>query len=231
MKYARVLLLAAFAVCGAVVVANLTRVPARADWNWFGGVRGSGNVVTRTREVEPFTRVSGHGSTDLEIDVGPARQSVVVDAEDNIAPLIETTVRDGTLSISARGAYSSHHGPTVRISVPRLDSVALNGSGDAKIEGARGSDLELSTFGSGDITAAGEVDRLTYSSSGSGDGRFGGLHAREAIVRLRGSGDVHVYATESLDAQTFGSGDVTYGGSPQRVDKKTLGSGEIRGKG
>ena len=60
----------------------------------FGGanaVVGSGKVVSETREVSGFTSVSVSGSGQAQITVGDS-DSLVIEAEDNILPLIETSV-------------------------------------------------------------------------------------------------------------------------------------------
>jgi len=190
-----------------------------------GAVRGSGHLVTQSRELGEFRRISNDGSVDLDVSIGP-EQSVSVVADDNVAPQVETEVRDGELFISEHGSYWGLHSLKVKIVVPELEALNLEGSGDAEITGVTGPSLELSTHGSGDITASGRVEKLNISGYGSGDSYLAKLDADDAIVRLRGSGDAHVHANRTLDVEIFGSGDVHYAGSP-RVNSTVKGSGDV----
>jgi hypothetical protein len=190
-----------------------------------GAVRGSGHLITQSRELAEFRRISNDGSVDLDISVGP-EQSVAVVADDNIAPRVETQVRDGELFVSERGSYWGLHSLKVKIVVPQLDALNLEGSGDAEVKGVTGSSIDLSTHGSGDITASGRVDKVSLSGYGSGDAYLEKLDADDAVVKLRGSGDAHVNASRTLDVEIFGSGDVHYRGSP-RVNSTVKGSGDV----
>jgi hypothetical protein len=53
-----------------------------------------------------------------------------------------------------------------------------------------------------------------------------GLAARDATVRLEGTGDVRVQATSTLDATLGGTGSILYTGSPA-VTTHTTGVGSV----
>jgi hypothetical protein len=55
-------------------------------------IQGSGVSKTESRSVGSFSKIDLSGSPDVEVAVGPAT-SVSVTADDNIVPIIETTVR------------------------------------------------------------------------------------------------------------------------------------------
>jgi hypothetical protein len=215
----------ALLIAGGLVVA-LATAPPIAGSSWWGSVMGSGDVVTQERAVGPFERVIVNGSTDVDVSIDDA-QSVTVEAQQNIEPLIETSVRDGVLVVSSRRSYTSHRNVAVHVTVPNLTGVATHGSADVTIDGARGPSLDLSTHGSGDITASGDVDRLFYNSSGSGDAKLADLRARDVTVRMRGSGDARLAVADSLDVEVSGSGDVTYSGTPSVLHQVVHGSGSV----
>jgi hypothetical protein len=183
--------------------------------------------ATRNREVGSFTRISDNGSVDLEITIGP-EQSVEVIGDDDAVRKVETSVSGDELVVSQRDSmWSWTSGDVkVKVTVPKLDAVNLQGSGDATIAGLDGGNLELNSYGSGDFKASGKVERLTFTSHGSGDGSLEDLEAADAVIKLHGSGDAHVSASRTLDVETFGSGDVRYSGSP-RVSSRITGSGDV----
>lgn len=124
--------------------------------------------------------------------------------------------------------------------------LSLRGSGDAKFKGVTG-DFELSVMGSGDVEGSdlqltscvvesmgsgdtelsGETKDLTLSSKGSGDFSGYSLKATSANISSYGSGDAVVNVSESIRARLYGSGDVVYKGSADKVSVSTHGSGEV----
>ena len=191
------------------------------------GVRGSGVAKTETREVDAFTRVEGAGSADIAIETG-ARQSVVVETDDNILPLIDTTVKGDKLVITSHGTYSTRLGVKITIVVPVLDEARISGSGNITASGVSGKGFAAHISGSGNIRVSGSTDSLTASIAGSGSIDASKLPAGAADVQVTGSGNIKVVATQSLHAEITGSGDVRYGGNPARIQKRVTGSGNVR---
>ncbi|HWL48440.1 MAG TPA: DUF2807 domain-containing protein, partial [Acidimicrobiia bacterium] len=53
------------------------------------GVEGSGNVITESREVSDFNEIVLGGSGRVMVEV-TGTESLTIEAEDNIMPLLET---------------------------------------------------------------------------------------------------------------------------------------------
>ncbi len=195
---------------------------------WLGGtVVGQGDVASQSRSLAPFRKVVVNGSTDVEISAGQP-QSVAVEAQPNVAEVIRTTVDDDTLTVSSERSYRTHARTVVKIAVPDLDAVRLDGSADARVDGVHGAGLSLAVHGSGDITVAGRADDLSYECAGSGDATLDDLQVRTADVRIYGSGGVHLAVSDALNVHIYGSGDVIYRGSPH-VQQTVMGSGSVSG--
>jgi hypothetical protein len=210
-------------------------------------VEGSGNVIDDLRSVPPFTGLVVAGPIDVRLRAAGAER-VVVHADDNIAPLITTTVEDGKLVVGLKPGASFRTRTRMyaevgfreltsvlvrasgdvradRISAPIFETT-IRGSGDVSIDALDSDAVALSIAGSGDFSASGRAAKLGVVIVGSGDVRADGLQAREVAVRIRGSGDARVHATESLQVDIAGSGDVRYRGEP-KLTKKVSGSGEV----
>jgi hypothetical protein len=190
------------------------------------GIHGSGVSKTESRAVGSFTKIDLSGSPDVQVAVGPAT-SVTVTGDDNILPIIETTVDGDTLNIDSKKSFSTSLGVTVKFTVADLDGVSVTGSGDIRVTGLKGGEMDARITGSGDVTLSGAADRLRANITGSGDLRAGDLAAKEVRVTVTGSGDATVRAIEGLDAGVTCSGDVHYYGNPPRVRKGVTGSGDI----
>jgi len=200
--------------------------PAASAFGLFDRPSATGSMTDQARAVGEFHKIDVRGSTDVRVSVGGA-QSVVVVAPAGIADLIETAAADGTLTVSTKRTYWTPGHTVVRISVPTLDAIAIDGSADATVEGIHGPAFDVTLRGSGDLTASGAAGRLTYDCDGSGDARLRDLAVRDAVVRIRGSGDAHLAVSQTLDAEIFGSGDITYEGSARLVNEVIRGSGSV----
>lgn len=192
-------------------------------------VTGSGKVKSETRKIGSFSKIESRGSADCKVTVGKA-VGLTVRADDNILPLVETTVENDTLIINCKGSFSTKNGIDVTVSVPNLESFYVKGSGDSSIQGVRGKSFSVEIAGSGNINATGQVDKSSASIRGSGDIDFSNLRAREAVASIAGSGDITIFASHALDASIRGSGDIAYLGSPANLEKSVSGSGEIHPK-
>ena len=152
-----------------------------------------------------------------------------VSADDNILPLIQTTVTNGKLVISTKSNvnFTSVNRVVVTLAMKSIKRVTLTGSGNMHVAAMAGPDLAIDLPGSGEVIVEGVADHVTISLPGSGNIQCEGLKARSANVALAGSGNISLYASETLDASMPGSGTIRYEGNPAQVTKSITGSGSI----
>lgn len=212
---------------------------------------GSGKVASETRVLPEFQSIELSGSMDLKVRQGTP-QSVQVEADDNLLPLLETVVEGSgagaRLNIQWKRwqAIRTRAKVVVTVVVPQLSGVALKGSGDlqldafttpalklaisgagdARIKDLVADELAISLSGSGDVAGQGKATRLKIGIAGSGDVRLTDLESDDVRVSIAGSGDAAVNAQKSLEVSIAGSGDVSYVGSP-KVKSTVAGSGSI----
>jgi hypothetical protein len=247
-------LVASLAVTAAAVLTAFSiPMPAHAvTINLYSGdgssISGSGKEVNVARQVAPFTALRLDSSVDVHAHQGAA-PGVSVHADDNIEPLIETTVEGDTLVVRMKkgASFRTRHDVVVdvvftaltgaqqhgsgnlhidRLSAPKFEST-IAGSGDLNIENAQIGSFSLRVAGSGDVVLAGSADEARFGVAGSGDIHAKNFTARKVSVSISGSGDAHVTATEALEARVAGSGDITYSGHPHDVSRRVSGSGSV----
>jgi hypothetical protein len=190
------------------------------------GVQGSGDVISESREVTGFDEVELVGSGRVDIAV-TGTESLTIEAEDNIMPLIESDVRNGSLILDYRSAVSPSVDVVFTITAAELSGIDLSGSGVVDATGVDGTDFFVEISGSGDVRAEGTLTGfLSISISGSGEFDGVSLTAPDGEVDVSGSGNAVVDVTETLDISISGSGDVEYIGSPD-LDVDTSGSGNV----
>jgi hypothetical protein len=212
-------------------------------------MRGSGRVIVEDRAVSDFTGVTLATFGNLTIEQGD-HESLRIEAEENVIPYLEIKISGQTLEIKERhDAFLFHTRPVnFYLTVKKLDTITLSGSGDIKAPALVGEQLsiningsgevklgkldvdkiELNIAGSGEVTIAeGEADLQLIAVSGSGDYEARGLASDKAEVYVSGSGSTNLQARDYLAVVISGSGDVYYTGSPT-VEQSIMGSGEIK---
>ena len=195
-------------------------------------VRGSGNVITDPRELTvdvaaTIKAVDIRGSSDVEVRVNPTADPLLtVTTDDNIVPMILTTVDGSDLIISSRGNYRSSDGVRVEIVLPDLAALNISGSGDATVTGITTAEFRATVSGSGSIDVAGNSDRVLLTVTGSGDIDTTDIAAATASVTVTGSGDIDVFASNSAELVITGSGTIRCFGNP-KVSMSVTGSGDI----
>ena len=95
----------------------------------FDRVSGSGTVKVDKRSVPAFTAVDISGAYDVEI-VAQKEQSLEIEGDDNVLPLIKTEVKNGVLEISNEKSFNTKQKLRVRISLPKLDGIETSGASD-----------------------------------------------------------------------------------------------------
>jgi hypothetical protein len=232
-------------VLSALAIA-LPAAPALArGWN-SERVQGSGNIKTETRAVGHFNGVAMGLPGHLELRIGNT-ESVTIETDDNLLPLIETVIENGTLKLrpSRRNLNIESRRLNIVVQAKGIDKLSLGGAGSIDSDPLRGAKVHIDLGGTGSINVKGiESESLSVSVGGSGDLKVGGGAAPKLSVSLAGSGDVDLGRLQSIDASVnvagsgeakiavrdrlnvtiAGSGDVNYYGDP-KVSKTVVGSG------
>ena len=209
--------------------------------------RGSGDVVIEERDVSGYTSVALTGVGSVEIIQGDT-ESVVVEAEDNIMPLLTTEVQDGILILSQEENRIINPTRPIKYTVNIIEVNGLSGSGsgdfnaatletntlDLDLSGSGGinvtsldaDSLNVSISGSGQVLVSGQVNDQQLDISGSGQYQAPELDSKTAEIDVSGSGKAVVTVEDTLDATISGSGSVSYYGDPI-ITSSVSGSGTI----
>ncbi len=218
------------------------------------GNKSAGDPITREIVLPDFTSLVSLGSFDVEITQGET-QSVVVVGDEKSIDATDFEVVDGVCRLKLKkGTHRNLH-LLVKITVPNLESIALQGSGDVEVKSlySESGSLSLRLSGSGDVevqSLSANIDRLScqlmgsgdieldlenelkvntldVQLSGSGDIDCSKVAAGTCTIQSRGSGDVRVGVVDSLEVEGAGSGDVYYSGDPD-VKSNLIGTGSLK---
>lgn len=207
------------------------RPNAKSSLRWRGfinpNIRGSRNIISQNRVGAVFHSIVSSGGINIYLRQGNFYE-IVVRTDDNLIQYLDTYIKDGTLTISFRNNFNiSPSIAEVYITIPTLRGITINGSGNVFGQSVINTDfLELNIYGSGYIDFSGFTDYLCAYISGSGNIRAWGLTARNAEIRIVGSGNTEITVSNELTAIITGSGSIHYIGNP-RVFANINGLGKV----
>ncbi len=214
-------------------------------------IKGNGQIKKETRSVSNFTSLAAAGSMDVQITYGSSGD-VMIEAEENLLPYIETSVVDNKLTIKTKKNVNlkSNKKMVVHVSMTKIHSLLVSGSGNVNGSGAfsnesktdislSGSgnlnlefdafkDMEIAVSGSGNIDLKGNAtNRIDAKISGSGNVDCTNVSSKDVDAKISGSGNIKVYVDNSIDAKINGSGNVYYKGNARDINSKVAGSGKV----
>jgi hypothetical protein len=191
-------------------------------------IAGSGKLQKEKREVGTFTSISTEGAFDIKI-VCQKPQSLEIEGDDNILPLVSIEVSNDVLQVRNLRDYSTSEPITLRISVPDLEGIHSSGAGTIEVSGVKNEKFEVEANGAPTIRASGETKVLRIKANGAGKIDTHKLRAAQVEIDSKGVSKVEVYAAEQLDVTVSGPSHVIYEGDA--VVKKTInGPGSVEKK-
>jgi hypothetical protein len=245
----------------AVLYAPQLRWNQAPAWNFFsignfynGSLRGSGVVVSQTRQVTDFNSIEINYPVELTVEQGTANSLTVI-AENNLVPQLATRVTGSTLYIeNSQPDWSLRVTPTrpviLHLTVKDLQHVdfpsagtltvgklqtdhlelSISGAGSVTLSKLTTHNLSVNLSGAGNIAASGSVEQLNLDISGFGSFRGADLASQTAHITISGAGNATVWAKTTLNVQISGTGSVNYYGSPQ-VSREVSGLGSVISQG
>ncbi len=211
------------------------------------GLRGSGEVITVQRDTRPFDKVTLNGKGELFITQDD-ETSLRIEAEDNIIEVMYTKFDDGELEIGFDERLGKTKPIRIFLSSPNYREIHVNGAGNIRGNTViKGSKLDLSVSGAGEIEAEVDVKLLNcdisgagdaeltgrafehdFSISGAGDLEAYGLITDKTKIDISGAGNAKVNVSDHLSVEISGAGGVYYKGNPNTIDKDVSGAGTLK---
>ena len=195
----------------------------------FGRQTGSGNIVSQKREVSNFKSVDVSSAFVVEIVAGKDF-SVEVQADDNLLPLIETSVSGGTLHIGTEKSVSTKNDMIVRITAPEIEKIEASGACKVNASGITNKSLTIDTSGASKISVTGETSELSVEVSGASNIDTDQLKTVNANIEASGASKVYVNVSGDLHAQASGASRIVYSGEPRSLDVDKSGGGSVTRK-
>ncbi len=210
------------------------------------GVDGNGNVQKQTREISRFDAIKISGAFEVFLTQGQG-ESLVIEADENLLPIIRTEVRGGTLIIKSEENIRNAKEMNVFISFQTLEDLDLSGAVEVesqnalnldnlKIDGSGACEIMLDLTvksmicefsGASELELKGSAGTCVIDVSGAAEVDAYEFEVAEMEIEIGGAGDARVFVTQELEARVMGAGSIRYKGDPKIIFHES-GSGSIK---
>ncbi|MBL0053792.1 MAG: DUF2807 domain-containing protein [Bacteroidetes bacterium] len=214
----------------------------------YENVTGSGKMAQENRTVPAFSGIDV--CCGIEVIVKSGCQSVSVNAEDNVLPLVETEVKDNVLHIGYKNKVSlkTHKKVTVYVSAASIEKLyASSGSKlvcDEVIKGNKliakvssGADMKIAigvddfnceASSGSNMQVSGKANSLWAEASSSGDIDAKNCPVSTATTEASSGSNITVNVSENLIAKASSGGDILYKGAVTKMNKKLSSGGSVK---
>jgi hypothetical protein len=209
-------------------------------------VSGSGTTATEERSVRSFIALKVSGGIEVELTQSD-NESLVITADDNVLPLIESIVSDGVLRIRLKEPVRNAGTMKAFVSFKKLEAIEVSGAVRLKgtnpmtfenlgIEGSGASEIRLDIMASGlkaemsgasSITVKGTSKNSRIDASGASKVYASELETETTYVDASGASIIEIWATSQVKADASGASGIRYKGRPEQVQKNTSGASSV----
>ena len=211
-------------------------------------ITGQGNLISETRTVDKFDRLSTGGSFNVQLHYG--EPSIKVESYKNIMDKIETNVENGSLYVGLKpGSYNNVLNNTVvHVTTKNLTQLEVGSAGsvmssdtfkvdkiDLRVSGSgsmkfivQANDITADISNSGNLDLSGSATNFTVKTSRSGDLNALDLQVENTDITVSSSGTARINTKAITRASVSSSGDLIYKGNPTINDLDISSAGNIR---
>ncbi len=203
-------------------------------------IQGSGVAKEDTRAVDSFHTVEAGSSLQVAISVTPgAKPSLKLSGDDNLVPLVEAEVRDGTLVLRIKDNSSIQTKLPLIASVvmSELDRLEASGVADITVSGSTKADqftaeasgasrisidsldtpkATVSAEGASRLVLAGTAASIKLDVSGASQVKAEGLKVEDADVSISGASSAALRASKSVTGTISGASQLDLHGRPAK---------------
>jgi Putative auto-transporter adhesin, head GIN domain len=209
-------------------------------------VKGSGNIITQTRQIANFTGIASSASIDVAVTIANEFK-VEVEADDNVVALIRTQVVNDVLEVGFVNNTSIRNtNVKVYITVPSLNYLKASSSSGINVSGIIKNNkvsfyasssatinaevdapfVETTASSSAEMEIAGTTKNHNAEASSSAEINTTNLLAEEVTATASSSATIFVHSSLALNAKASSSANIYYRGNA-KVKQSTSSSGEV----
>lgn len=211
-----------------------------------GSIKGNGNVVEETRDVEEFSKISVSRGMNVYISQGTTNK-VLVKADENLLKVIDTYVDHGTLKVTALKGIRNATSNKVYVTVTDINYIkSTSGSNVFTEDSLRVENLEIkSTAGSNvhltllaenlNISAAagsnifleGTAKSVSIKASSGANIKAGDLQTETCDAKVSSGANIWLKVKNGFKAKASSGGNIWYAGEPNPIEVEKSSGGNV----
>lgn len=176
---------------------------------------GYARNTIKTFDLSGFDRIELSTSADLIVTIADD-YSIIVTGDERRIERMEFDLSGNQLEINGRSRFGGFWGRNndgyvkIEITMPDIEEMVVNGSGDGEIIGVDNDELSLNINGSGDLYVTGKSESVEIEINGSGDIEMDEITGDDVFIEINGSGNVEFNGgtCDRLEIEIDGSGDI-----------------------
>ena len=201
-----------FLVALAFIAASCSAISQKNDGDKRERIEGSGNVITKDVSVRSFDQLTSHGVFNLQLSQGD-KESVKIEAEDNLIGLITVQNEGSTLEISMKKDVdiNSKKKMTVYVTFKNLKSMNLGMvGGTSSSEQLKFADLKIKNQSVGSVNLDMALQSLNLENESVGSLNLKGS-AEHAVIRSNSVGSIQAgeFLVQKMEVDNNGVGSAT----------------------
>lgn len=211
-------------------------------------ITGNGKIISEIRAIKPYNAISLEGVFNVILKQG-SEESVRIETDENILPVITTVVENDTLKVKMKDDTSIHRTSklNVYITLVSISNLSTVGVGSLKCGNTLHlKELNLNFEGVGAIDMNLEADKLDIKSkvvgaillmgvvketsiyhTGVGLIQAFNLKSEKLTLHIEGVGAAEVFASKQISIDASGIGGVQYKGGATKVHVNNDGIGKV----
>jgi len=189
-------------------------------------VNGSGNIKQESRQISAFKQLTITVPATVIFNNNSATL-LAITADDNILPLIKSSVDGDHLRIETTGSFNTQHKLKITLGTKQLQQLNLSSTINLTLNQLQGERFTLSAEGQSHVNGNGNLDNLVIHLSGSHQLNFKNIQSNHVSLTTEGSNNVTLEANESLGMNLSGIATIRYSGKPNSINKQVFGIANI----
>jgi len=179
------------------------------SWNDKPKIEGSGNIITKTFNVQSFDQLDVVGVFSLKLSQG-SKEEVRIEADDNLQDLFEVKNEGSKLIVKMKkeSNFNSKKGLKVYVSFKKLKSMDLSTVGNVSSEQNLSFDnVDIDTKSVGSVDLKLTAQSINLDNKSVGDVTLNG-RASNAVIKNKSVGSLQAadFVVEKLDIDNSGIG-------------------------
>jgi hypothetical protein len=213
----------------------------------LNSITGNGNVIKQTRDLPSFSSIEVGGAFKVFLLQGD-KESVIVEADENLMEIIITEVRGNNLVITTSEDIRNPEALNIYLTFKTLDRMEISGAcelscddrlkfGNLDLECSGASDvtlkmsaeaLKLDFSGASQVDLFGNADEVNLDLSGASDLDAIDLEANKYNADISGAANARIFVKNELTTDVSGASSLRYKGEPSIVNNDISGAASVK---